>query len=143
MRILEKNELKGKKEDTLAGIRQALKFDTKVLGQLKYYAFNSIESFENYSKEHRRFDMTGYDNGDVGSCTTHNQGILNTFAHLGIYDYTKYLCIDFYKGHGELHFRYWDSEDDVTYEFDNIGTVEIIYEIFELTIFSDKPKRRR
>ena len=45
-----------------------------------------------------RFDMSGYD-GRVskGACTLWNQAILNRFAHLGLYDYTKFLFLDFYK----------------------------------------------
>lgn len=127
------------KEETLDFIRKRLKFDNHLLGQLRHY----VVPFDDMFKEHKRFEMSGYDGGKKGSCTIHNQNILNLFADLGIYDYTYYLSLDFCKGNATLYFRYWDNEMDNEYEFDNIGTVEVIYEIFQLTILSGMTKRRR
>jgi len=102
--------------------------------------------------ERLRFEMSGYDSSDIpnslyekGSCTLHNQKILNVFAYLGLYDYTNFLFLDFYKGGSRLYFKYWcDDElfinDDFTY---GATTTEIIYEIFKLTILSNRDTRRR
>jgi len=99
--------------------------------------------------ERLRFDMSGYDyyespryDGDehrriVGSCVLHNQRVLNTFAHLGIYDYSQYLFVDFYKGCG---FIYINGEE---HEVGGCTTADIIYEVFKLTILSGKGQRRR
>ena len=102
--------------------------------------------------ERLRFEMTGYDSSDIpdslykkGSCTLHNQKILNVFAYLGLYDYTNFLFLDFYKGGSSLYFKYW--RDDELFIDDNFTsgatTTQIIYEIFKLTILSDKMTRRR
>ncbi len=91
---------------------------------------------------HRTFDMSGYD-GDVGSCTLHNLAILNEFAYLGIYDYTAYLFLDFYKGTPTVYLSYFHVRENVEEEFIGFTTSEIIYEIFTLTIFSKERKRRR
>lgn len=98
---------------------------------------------DEFIKEHRRFDMSGYDGDEVGHCTVKNMDIVNEFAFLGIYDYTHYLFIDFYKGGGWIHLRYWNEKQETLIDLDSIGTVEMIYTIFELTIFTDKRKRRR
>ena len=92
----------------------------------------------------KRFQMSGYDIGSRGSCTIHNQKVLNTFAYLGIYDYTDFLCLDFYKGSPSIAYSYWGN-DKLMYSEDLNGysTTEIIYKIFELTILSNKTKRRR
>lgn len=87
--------------------------------------------------------MSGYES-QKGKCTVNNQMILNKFAHLGIYDYTNYLFLDFYKGIGTLYFQYFG--DDVVHhriELSGLGTTEIIFEIFNKTILSGKSKRRR
>ena len=93
---------------------------------------------------HLRFEMSGYEK-EKGECTLHNQRILNKFAFLGIYDYTNYLFLDFYKGCGTLWLKYFQGEENYNNEVDLCGftTSEIIYEIFELTIFSGKKQRRR
>ena len=102
--------------------------------------------------ERLRFEMTGYDNSDIpnslyekGSCTLHNQKILNVFAYLGLYDYTNFLFLDFYKGGSRLYFKYWhDDELFINDAFTNgATTTEIIYEIFKLTILSNRDTRRR
>ena len=89
--------------------------------------------------------MSGYDDPFGVPCTVHNQKILNVFAYLGLYDYTNFLFLDFYKGNSSVYLRYWDSDEfyvdkDFTSGF---STSEIIYEIFKLTILSDKRTRRR
>jgi len=102
--------------------------------------------------ERLRFEMTGYDSSDIpnslykkGSCTLHNQKILNVFAYLGLYDYTNFLFLDFYKGGSSLYLKYWrDDELFIDSDFTNgATTTQIIYEIFKLTILSDKMTRRR
>jgi len=92
-----------------------------------------------------KFEMSGYDDPFGVPCTVHNQKILNVFAYLGLYDYTNFLFLDFYKGNSSVYLRYWDSDEfyvdkDFTSGF---STSEIIYEIFKLTILSDKRTRRR
>ena len=102
--------------------------------------------------ERLRFEMSGYDNSDIpnslykkGSCTLHNQKILNVFAYLGLYDYTSFLFLDFYKGGSRLYLQYWgDDELFIDDDFTNGDTTtEIIYEIFKLTILSNRETRRR
>ena len=102
--------------------------------------------------ERLRFEMTGYDSSDIpnslyqkGSCTLHNQKILNVFAYLGLYDYTNFLFLDFYKGGSSLYFKYWgDDELFIDPDFTNgATTTQIIYEIFKLTILSNRKTRRR
>lgn len=126
------------KDQVLAFIRESLKFDDVLLEQ-----FRRIDQ-EELKNQHRRFEMSGYDNG-TGTTTITNMGILNTFAYLGIYDYTSVLFIDAYKGLITVYYQYWgenclNSTDD---DLSGWGTVEILYRIFELTILSERGKRRR
>lgn len=93
-------------------------------------------------KDHYRFDMSGYES-KTGQCTLENMSILNKFAFLGIYDYTNFLFIDFYKGIGHVYLMYFWQSEYTQKEFCGEGTTEIIYEIFKLTILSDKGTRRR
>ena len=121
---------------------------------LKSMTTEEIHSFirNHLNKDGRkiRFNMSGYDgyvDGEIlkGSCTIHNQKILNKFAYLGIYDYTKILVLDFYKGCPNLALMYWGS-DELFYDEHTMGgykTTELIHKIFELTILSDKTKRTR
>lgn len=95
-----------------------------------------------YEPDHRRFQMSGYE-VETGQCTTENLAILNAFAYLGIYDYTSYLFLDFYKGDGTLYLKYFHEEENLEFNLATLGTIEIIAKVFDLTIFSDKPKRRR
>ena len=135
---MKKEELKNlSKEQVLNFIRQQLKFDDYVLSSFRLQDESSLQH------QHKRFDMSGYDN-ETGDCTLWNQSILNEFAYLGIYDYTHYLVVDFYKGVPTIYLRYFNTNED--YEIDDLpgcGTVEIIYRVFELTIFSGRNKRRR
>ena len=127
-----------KKSDVLDFIRERLSFGVYT-NEMRW-----VEEGD-FKKEHRRFNMTGYDN-ETGDCTLHNMSILNEFTDLGIYDYTVYLFLDFYKGNGTLYYRYWGDgenhgmDDDSLYGY---GTTEIIYKIFEKTIFLDGDGFRR
>ena len=129
-------ELKGMtKEMALEEIRAILAFDSQVR--------NSFRAADDDGKQHYRFQMSGYDGGTPGDCTIHNLFVLNKFAFLGIYDYTEFLTIDFYKGNGTLYFRHHEREPLCEIDLSCLGTCEIIYKIFEHTIFTDKQKRRR
>jgi len=120
-------------------IKKELKFNEDVISQLRYSLSQPITQLE---KEHRRFDMSGYD-GRI-NCTVFNTAILNVFAYLGIYDYTEYLFLDFYKGHCKLYLKYWNGTENLELiDESGYGTTEIIYKVFEATIFSGRPKRRR
>lgn len=127
---------KRSKDDVLDFIRKRLAFDETLQSQLRYMDKDGIE------KEHRRFDMSGYED-KKGQCTLFNQAILNEFADLGIYDYTDYLFLDFYKGTPTLYMQYFQSNERVEDDLSGLGTVDIIYEIFERTIFTDRGTRRR
>tara|TARA_R110000764_G_scaffold72135_1_gene148154 strand:- start:225 stop:623 length:399 start_codon:yes stop_codon:yes gene_type:complete len=122
--------------------------DLKSMTTEEIHAF--IRNHLNKDGRKIRFKMSGYDdNVDneilKGSCTIHNQKILNKFAYLGIYDYTNFLVLDFYKGWPTLALMYWCS-DELFYDEHTMGgykTTELIHKIFELTILSDKTKRTR
>ena len=98
---------------------------------------------DDFKKEHRRFEMSGYES-ETGECTVSNMAVLNEFADLGIYDYTSYLFLDFYKGSPTIYLKYFGKNEKI--EIEDLGgysTTELIYKIFELTIFSGKSQRRR
>lgn len=123
------------KQDGLGYIRSVLRFE-KSIG-------NSLRCED---KQHYRFEMSGYDIGETGFCTTHNMNILNKFAYLGIYDYTEFLFLDFYKGSPMIYLKYWKGEYleiGESGDLSGMTTSEIIYKIFELTILSGKNTRRR
>ena len=127
---------KQSKEEVYDFIRSRLAFDDNLLEQLRHIDKDQMK------KEHRRFDMSGYES-KKGECTVSNISILNVFADLGIYDYTDYLFLDFYKGTPTLYMQYFQSDERLQEDFNGYGTVELIYEIFERTIFSDRRVRRR
>lgn len=128
---------KKSKEEVMNFIRQRLKFSKGVLSSMKGVAWEQLE------KQHKRFEMSGYE-GETGQCTIWNTSLLNEFADLGIYDYTSYLFLDFYKGTPTLYMKYFNENDNLVFDdWGGSGTVEIIYNIFELTIFTNKGKRRR
>jgi hypothetical protein len=130
-------ELKTKpKEEVLEFIGQRLSFENEVATHLRHIDKDA------FKKEHRRFEMSGYES-KVGQCTIFNQTVLNEFADLGIYDYTNYLFLDFYKGHGNLYLQYFNNKENLEFELGGHGTTEIIYFVFTKTIFSDNPQRRR
>lgn len=125
------------KEEILDFIRERLSFDHEIISSLRH------TDKDKFKKEHRRFDMSGYDI-KTGDCTVSNLAILNKFADLGIYDYTSYLFLDFYKGTPTLYLKYFHENNNIEIDdWSGYGTTEIIYEIFKLTIFSDKSTRRR
>lgn len=124
------------KEEVIDFIRHKLRFNNNFESQLRYVDKGAFE------KEHKRFEMSGYE-AETGECTVNNLAILNLFADLGIYDFTCYLFLDFYKGTPTLYLRYFHESENLEYDFNASGTTEIIYQIFEKTIFSNKPKRRR
>ncbi len=134
--------------NTYKGIVEQKEEQTISIEELKKMTKPQIQDFIRnrltINGERKRFEMSGYEE-NTGDCTSHNLDILNKFADLGIYDYTAYLFLDFYKGCGYLYMRYWNEyNNDI--EIDTYGgmtTSEIIYDVFTRTIFSDKPKRRR
>lgn len=124
------------KKDIFNFIRSRLSFEDDLVSQLRH-----IDSYV-VKKEHRRFEMSGYES-HKGECTLHNLSILNAFADLGIYDYTSYLHLDFYKGSGTLYIKYFHNHENLEFELGGYKTTEIIYFIFEKTIFSDEGTRCR
>lgn len=123
-------------KEVIEFIKDRLKFKDEIINQLKY------TDLDLFKKEHRRFEMSGYED-KTGQCTLHNLSILNEFADLGIYDYTEYLFLDFYKGTPKLYFKYFANSENNEIDLSGYGTCEIIYKIFQLTIFSNKMMRRR
>ena len=121
----------------------------EILDYIRYRLSVGMKSTE----YHKRFNMSGYEdlfNGIdreasyTGRCVLSNLEVLNTFADLGIYNYTDYLYLDFYKGIGTLYFRYLGhNEMNREEDFGGYGTTDIIYEIFLRTIFSNMVQRRR
>lgn len=124
------------KEEVFSLIRRRLSFGDEVLDQLRH-----VDKDE-FMKEHRRFDMSGFET-KTGRCTVFNNAILNEFADLGIYNYTSYLFLDFYKGVPTVYLKYFSEDENLEYTLEGYTTTEIIFAIFELTIFSGKPTRRR
>lgn len=124
------------KEQLLEFIRQRLSFNDEIKSHLRY------TDKEIFSAEHKRFEMSGYEE-KTGECTKHNLAILNIFADLGIYDYTSYLFLDFYKGVGTLYFQYFGENENHEIELSGYGTTEIIDMILQKTIFSNRSTRRR
>ncbi|ASS50897.1 MAG: hypothetical protein A3D31_17455 [Candidatus Fluviicola riflensis] len=114
-------------------IRERLAFN-EIADQIRYV------DRETFKKEHRRFNMTGYDDRP-GETSKFNKAIIDEFADLGIYDYTEELFLNFRKGHGTLHLKYIHDAKNQEIELGGYTTTEIIYRIFENTIFSDLPKK--
>lgn len=124
------------KEEVLDFIRKRLSFKNDILNHIKYVDKGEM------LREHRRFEMSGYESRK-GECTVCNLAILNEFADLGIYDYTSYLFLDFYKGAPTLYLKYFGEEENLEFDLYAYRTTEIIYFVFEKTIFSGKSERRR
>lgn len=124
------------KEEVLDFIRERLPFREDIQSQLRHV------DREVFQKEHRRFDMSGHE-GTTGWSTVFNSAILNEFADLGIYNYTSYLFLDFDKGKPTLYLKYFSEDENLEFDFTGCSTCDIIYAIFELTIFSDKKERIR
>ena len=123
-------------EEVLNFIRKRLSFGSEIKRQLKHV------DEDDFSKEHRRFEMSGCEQ-TTGWCTLFNTAILNEFANLGIYDYTSYLFLDFDKGTPTVYLKYYDENENLEYDLNGYTTTEIIFTIFELTIFSGRSKRPR
>lgn len=117
-------------------IRKRLAFPKQFISQIQ------TVNMQDWKIYHRRFDFSGYEN-NTGEVTVHNMSIVNEFADLGIYDYTQYLFVDFAKGDGTIFLKYYWSQEQLEVNVAGFTTSEIIYEIFELTIFSGQKKRRR
>ena len=117
-------------------IRERLAFPHSVTRSMRHHPDAGMEHF--------RFDMSGYGS----NVTSSNNSLLDKFEDIGIYDYTLFLSLDFYKGGPILILRYFHGGDfrgdaDVYEEFHGWGTVEIIFRIIKLTIFSGERTRRR
>ena len=124
------------KEDGYKLIRQRLSFGDELQQQLRHI------NKDVFMKEHRRFEMSGCES-QTGWCTVFNTAILNEFADLGIYNYTSYLFLDFHRGVPTVYLKYFSEDENLEYTLDGYTTTEIIFAIFELTIFSGKPTRIR
>ena len=93
---------------------------------------------DNGERKKLSFKMSG-DTTDIH----HNQSILNLFEPYGIYDYTDCLSLNFYKGNGTLFVKYYrDFGFEVLEGLSGLTTSEIIFRIFELTIFTNRATRR-
>lgn len=125
------------KDDIHSFIRKRLAFDSSIFEDLRYV------DEDLFKKEHKRFEMSGYEGSHTGECTLSNLSIVNLFADLGIYDYTDYLFLDFYKGMGVLYLKYFQTDRNIEIDLGGYRTVDIIYEIFKVTIFSGRRTRRR
>jgi hypothetical protein len=110
--------------------------------RLKTASKDEIIDFIRLKKGDLHFEFSGYET-ETGQCTIHNQKVLNVFAEYGIYNYTKYLFLDFYKGIPTLYLSYWDTDDNLQFDFGGYSSSEIIYEIFNLTIIPFEGGRRR
>lgn len=113
--------------------------------KLKLITMQLIKEKLTTNDEVLRFKITEnhYENHIV-----HNMNVLNKFAYLGIYNYTKYLFLDFYEGYAKVYFQYFFEDkpkeikfDCFSYNEEITNTDEIIYKIFELTILSDKQSK--
>ena len=124
------------KEEVLNFIRKRLSYGSEIKRQLKHV------DEDDFSKEHRTFEMSGSEQ-TTGSCPLFATAILNEFANLGIYDYTSYLFLDFDKGTPTVYLKYYDENENLEYDLNGYTTTEIIFTIFELTIFSGRSKRPR
>lgn len=134
---MNRDELKSMpKEQVLTFIRDRLAFGSSVASSIRHV------DHEAFKREHKRFEMSGYESR-TGECMLHNLDVLNSFADLGIYDYTEYLFLDFYKGCGTLYLKYFGGHENLEFQLSGSGTVDFIYEIFKATIFSSRATRRR
>lgn len=126
-------------EEQINSNRPELTFDIRQMSEDAIRAY--VRGILTVDDKRLRFNMSGYEN-KTGECTVHNNKILDMFAHLGIYDYSDFLAINFHKGTGVILFAGWRGDSN-TYEMGGEGTVDIIYKILELTILSGNGTRRR
>lgn len=110
--------------------------------ELKAFVKGRLNQFDGVKSTKLRFDMSGYES-NKGACTVHNTNILNLFADLGVYDYTEYLFLDFYKGCGTIYFKYWGDNKNHEVEVSGYTTSGIILKIVQLTVLSGRNTRRR
>lgn len=110
--------------------------------ELQAFVRGRLNKFDGANSTKLRFDMSGYES-NVGACTLHNMGVLNLFADLGVYDYTEYLFLDFYKGLGTIYLKYWGDNENYEVEVSGYTTSSIILKIIRLTALSGKTTRRR
>lgn len=105
-------------------IRNRLRFGEDIELSLK----NTVGCAQNVN-QHYRFFMDGK--------YAYNMGILLKFEDLGIFDYYEFLSLRFYKG--VCYIVYGNAQlgepklNEIT-DLYGYGTVEIIYEIFKITI---------
>ncbi len=113
-------------------IRNRLRFDRNIEHSLRYKL--GPDESEN---QHYRFSMD--------EDYAYNMGILLKFEDLGIFDYYEFLSLRFYKGGGYVTYGNASlgmsfKKQKEQFELNEItdlysrGTVEIIYEIFKITI---------
>jgi hypothetical protein len=136
MKTIEISKMNEKQLDKF--ILDRLSFGSSIDGSLRH-----IDRDDSKKQEHYRFEMSGFDMNGVGSCTKENLFILNLFANCGIYDYTKFMFLDFYKGVVTLYFQYWRTDDVIELDLSGYGTRQIIKEVIERTVLSGKSTRRR
>ena len=110
--------------------------------ELQAFVRGRLNKFDGVRSTKLRFDMSGYES-NKGACTVHNTGILNLFADLGIYDYTEYLFLDFYKGIGTIYLKYWGDNENCEVQVGGYSTSSIILKIIQLTVLSGRNTRRR
>ncbi|MGO2332988.1 MAG: hypothetical protein ACTH6R_00745 [Pseudoalteromonas nigrifaciens] len=110
--------------------------------ELQAFIRGRLYKFDGRESTKLRFEMSGYES-NKGECTVHNINILNLFADLGIYDFTEYLFLDFYKGIGTIYLKYWGDIQSHEVEVSGYTTSGIILKILELTTLSGKSTRRR
>lgn len=127
-------------DELLSFIRGRLSFPEAIADQLRHeYADESMPDFN--ETQHRRFDMSGYG----PKVTSFNTSILDLFEDIGIYDYTSFLVVDFYKGTGTIYMSYFGEYPRPNSDIDCTGfkTIEIIKEVINLTVLSGRKTRRR
>jgi hypothetical protein len=110
--------------------------------RLKTMTKNEVIDFIRLEKGDLHFDFSGYE-VENGNCTIHNKKVLDVFAKYGIYNYTDYLFLDFYKGLPTLYLRYFQKDENLEFNFGGYTSSEIIYEVFNLTILPFEGGRRR
>lgn len=87
------------------------------------------------SKDHLRFDMSGYGRPGYNDCYFDNLEILKLFTDYGIWDFVEFLYLDAYKGNMKLCWKWWiNSTNDESYhelDLSCLTTTEIIYQIIK------------
>ena len=101
--------------------------------RLKTMTKNEVIDFIRLEKGDLHFEFSGYET-ENGNCTIHNKKVLDVFAKYGIYNYTDYLFLDFYKGIPTLYLRYFQKDENLEFDFGGYTSSEIIYEVFNVDI---------